>query len=61
MKYAITLQAKPAHVYGERLIVQSVHKSFDLAYKKCRTTLGIVSVSDDIKKGDIINSYGVKL
>jgi hypothetical protein len=61
MNYAITLQAKSAHVYERRLIVQSVHKSFDLAYRKCRGTLGIVQVSDDIKKGDVIDSDGVKL
>ena len=58
MKYATASTRSTQECYNKALIVNSVHKSFDLARKAQKSTLGIVAVSDEIKKGDVIDEHG---
>ena len=61
MKYATTTRAKTSKKNTIVLAVHSVHKSLHLAIKANGSTLGVVQVSDDVKKGDHINDCGEKL
>jgi len=58
MKYANASIASTREIYNSQLIVNSVHKSFDLAIKASGTHAGIITVSNEIKKGDSINENG---